>query len=558
MLSRIHVKNLALIDEADVELKNGFNVLTGETGAGKSILLGSIGLALGGKVPKDFVREGCEYGLVELAFEIEKEETVRALCAMDLEPDESELVISRRIKGNKCTNKVNGQLVTAGELKKLGEILIDIYGQNEHQTLLSEKNHLKLLDEYGGEVLVSEREKVEILYKERREAETEFLSFDMDEEKRLREMDLIEYEIKELEAADLHIGEDEELEQQYKKCANARKIMDALAESYEALSENGASAFVTKAVREIAFVVSYDEGMKPIYDELTDLDGILSEVLRALNDYKDELVYDEERLQNLENRLDLINRLKAKYGKTISKILDYYQKRQEEMETLRDYEIRKEQAGKRWKRAERELRKEAGILSVLRKETAKTFEKKMEQVLLDLNFLNVRFAVAFEETEKVGQSGLDAVRFLISTNPGEPVRPLAKIASGGELSRIMLGLKTIFADMGGTETLIFDEIDTGISGRTAQMVSEKLALISTHHQIICITHLPQIAAMADAHYFIEKTADQNRTQTTIRELWKEESVKEIARMLGGVKITESVLNNAAEMKELAEERKKRH
>lgn len=551
------MKNLALIDEADVELKDGFNILTGETGAGKSILLGSIGLALGGKAPKDFVREGCEYGLVEMAFEIEKEDTIRALSAMGLEPDENELVISRKIKGNKCTNKVNGQLVTVGELKNLGEILIDIYGQNEHQTLLSEKNHLKLLDEYGGETLVSERGKVGILYKERQQAEKEFLSFDADEEKRLREMDLIEYELKELEAAGLHPGEDEELEQQYRKCANARKIMDALAESYEALSEDGASELVTKAVREIASVLSYDEGIKTIYDELMDLDGILSGVLRELNDYKDELVYDEELLQNLEKRLDLINRLKAKYGATIPKILDFYQKRQEELEALHDYDARKEQAAKRLKRAERELEREAETLSLLRREAAKTFEKKMEQVLSDLNFLDVHFAVSFEKAEKAGQSGIDVVRFLISTNPGEPVRPLAKIASGGELSRIMLGLKTIFADMGGTETLIFDEIDTGISGRTAQMVSEKLALISRHHQIICITHLPQLAAMADAHYFIEKTADENRTQTEIRELSREESVTEIARMLGGVKITESVLKNAAEMKELAAERKRK-
>lgn len=557
MLSRIHVKNLALIDETDVELKSGFNILTGETGAGKSILLGSIGLALGGKVPKGFVREGCEYGLVELAFEIEKEETIRALSIIGLEPDENELVISRRIKGNKCTNKVNGQLVTAGELKNLGEILIDIYGQNEHQTLLSEKNHLKLLDEYGGEGLVSERQRVEILYKERVKAEKVFSSFDMDEEKRLREMDLIEYEIKELEAAELRIGEDEELEQQYRRCANARRIMDALSEAYEALSEDGASELVTKAVREIAAVLSYDEELKPVYDELVDLDSILSGALRELNDYKDGLVYDEELLQNLESRLDLINRLKAKYGNTISKILKFYQKRQEELEVLRDYEARKKQAGKRLKQADRELRGAAETLSLLRKEAAKSFEKKMEQVLMDLNFLDVHFAVSFEESEKVGMSGLDVVRFLISTNPGEPVRPLAGIASGGELSRIMLGLKTIFADMGGTETLIFDEIDTGISGRTAQMVSEKLALISGHHQIICITHLPQIAAMADAHYFIEKTADDNRTRTTIRELSEQESVTEIARMLGGVKITESVLINAAEMKELARERKRK-
>lgn len=555
MLSRVHVKNLILIEETDFELQEGFNILTGETGAGKSILMGAIELCLGGKVAKDIVREGCDYGLVELVFEIQQEETKEKLQEYGVELDDGILVVSRKIKGGKCVNRVNGETVTVAMLKQIRECLIDIYGQHEHQTLMSEKNHLKLLDHYANSSLETAKGMVSECYKACVEAQKRYDSFDMDEEKRLRELDLIQFELDELEEAALKIGEDEEVEQAYKKCSNAKVIEDALEESYVLLSEEGASKSLTKAIRLVASAKGYDEALEPIYDSLMDLDSILSEVTRSIYNYKDELVSDEEELVRLEERLDLINRLKGKYGNSIEKILAFYEQQKEALEQLEAYEANKETAKKALDAAKKKLLTASETLSELRKKAAKPFEASMVEVLQSLNFLDVRFELEFGKLESPSANGIDRVRFMISTNPGEALRPLVSIASGGELSRIMLGLKTIFAHLGGTETLIFDEIDTGISGRTAQMVAEKIAMISRNHQVICISHLPQLAAMADAHFFIEKKTENGQTRTMIRPLDESEMTLEIARMLGGVMITDSVRKNAAEMKALANEKK---
>lgn len=556
MLVNIHVKNMALIKEADIALGNGLNILSGETGAGKSILLGAIAVALGLQGFKGFAREGAEYALSELVFTVEKEEQRSALEAMEIPMEEDEVIISRRLSKGRATSKINGETVPVSLVKKVGALLIDIHGQHENQALLHIRKHLELLDDFAKENLGNIREEYQKSYHEYGELKKELEQAQLDNAARAKEMDFLSFEIGEIEEASLQKGEDESLEEDYKKLANGREILEAVTEAYHLCGTDGASDSTGRALRSLASVAEYDSSLKALYEQLLDVDNLLNDFSREVSAYAQELDADEETLRCTEERLDLINRLKTKYGNTIEAILGYKEEKEKRFQVLEHYEEYLAELESRFAACRKKLDEQAETLTRIRKKAAVRFSEQVCQALQELNFLDVRFELEFRRLEDYTASGLDEVCFMISTNPGQPLRPVQDTASGGELSRIMLAVKSIMADQEKVETLIFDEIDSGISGRTAQKVSEKLAVIAGTHQVICITHLAQIAAMADVHFMIEKKVLGEETQTSIRQLDERESIEELARILGGAKITQTVLDGAKEMKELAKTSKK--
>ena len=550
MLHNLHVKNLALIEEAEVDFSKGLNILSGETGAGKSIIIGSIGAAIGEKVSKDVIRKDADYALVELIFSVN--DSVRnKLAAMDIPMEDDQVILTRRISGGRPIAKINSESVSAAKLKEAASLLIDIHGQHEHQSLLSQKNHLHILDAYAKKELSSLKEELLQAYHDYHAVKNELKEASLDTEQRTRELSFLQYEVEEIGHASLKNGEDAQLEIQYQRFANGQKIMGSLAQVYQLTSENGAAQMTGHAVLEIAGASAYDDRAKQFEDQLMEIDNLLNDFNRELAGYMEDADFDEEQFYEIEKRLDLINGLKAKYGNTIEKILTEYEKKLARIEKLSDYESYLSALKQTLEEKEKSLEKLCGKTSKIRKKEALKLTKKIKEALIDLNFLDVQFELQLTRKKEYTASGYDEAEFLISTNPGEPLKSLTKIASGGELSRIMLAIKAVLADCDEIGTLIFDEIDTGISGRTAQMVSEKMNVISKDHQIICITHLPQIAAMADTHFLIEKQAEKNHTSTNIRKLNETESVTELGRMLGGVKITDTVLKSAKEMKELA-------
>ena len=551
MLQNLHVKNLALIDETEVEFGPGLNILSGETGAGKSIIIGSINLALGEKVQKEMLRDNGESALVELIFFVEDADTIEAIRALDIEMEDDTVILSRKITGGRAIGRINGEAVSASKMKAVASLLIDIHGQHEHQSLLSKKKHLEILDTFAKEALGDKKEKLAQCYQEYRKLKDELEHANLDGEERARELSFLEYEVKEIKEAQLTVGEDEELEAVFRKYSNGKKIMDAVGAANAATSEDDESASerIGRALRELSSVSGYDERVKEMEEQLTEIDNLLSDFNHELASYLSDEEFDEETFYETEKRLDLINHLKSKYGNTIADILKYGEEKAERITVLNDYDAYLAGLQKNVSEKEKQLEQLSKKVSDIRKKESKKLTESIKNALLDLNFLDVQFTMEFAETDYTA-NGIDDAQFLISTNPGEPVKPLGKVASGGELSRIMLAIKTVMAsDKIGT--LIFDEIDSGISGRTAQMVSEKMNVLGRSHQIICITHLPQIAAMADSHFLIEKSVENQATVSKIHKLTDEESVEELARMLGGVEITDTVLENAREMKQMA-------
>lgn len=559
MLVSLYVKNLALIDETEVYFGNGLNILTGETGAGKSIIIGSVNLALGAKAEKELIRTGADHALVELVFQVEKEKQLEEIRKLELPIEEDGTVIlQRRIMPGKSLCKVGGETVSVRQVRALAEILIDIHGQHEHQSLLKAAKQLEILDEYAGEELHGPMKKLKECYEQYRETAEKLSMEDVDEETRKRESALAEFEVQEIEEAELVSGEDAELEKSYRKLVNGQKIQEAvtLVHQLSGYENGGAGDAIGRAVKEIRSVASYDEALQNFEEQLLEIDSLLNDYNRAAADYLSGLEFDGELFSQVEKRLDLINHLKAKYGNTIEEILAYQAKMQEKLDRYRNFDEYRQELVLKEAALKKELLKLCGNVSKIRKKSAGNLAQSMRKALVDLNFIDVAFEIDIQSTEeKIGPGGYDQAAFMISTNPGEALRPLSQVASGGELSRIMLALKTVLADKDEIETLIFDEIDTGISGKTAWKVSEKMGILGQKHQLICITHLPQIAAMADTHFQIEKTVSKERTTTRIRELEEEESVEELARMLGGASITENVLNNAREMKDLARKSK---
>ena len=547
MLLELHVKNLALIETADVELEDGLNILTGETGAGKSIMIGSVNLALGQKASKEMIRNGAEYAYVELVFSVdpEKEDALRAL---DVMPDENgTLIISRKIMPSRSLSRINDEAVTAARLKQVTSLLIDIHGQHEHQSLLHASKHLEILDTYAKSRVQQLKIQTASLYAEYISLEKQLSQLDTDNESRRREADFLRFEIEEIENAQLKAGEEECLAACCRKYGNARRIMENLSAAYRAVDTEA----VGNALHQVCEVAEFDPELKAIQDQLYDAEAVLSDAHHAIGEYLEQLDFDEQAYREAQDRLDLIRGLEAKYGagvEQIEKALEEKKNRLEQLEHFDEYRMQLEQ---QYQKAEKALEAVSAELSAVRQEEAKKLAEKIRAGLIDLNFLDVRFSMEFRRLSHYTASGFDEAEFVISTNPGEPERSLGQVASGGELSRIMLAIKTVLADSDDIPTLIFDEIDTGISGRTAQRVAEKLAVIARNHQVICITPLPQIASMADCHFEIKKSTDGASTKTRITRLKEDEVVAELARLLGGAQITDAVLQNAREMKELA-------
>ncbi|MDE7029132.1 MAG: DNA repair protein RecN [Lachnospiraceae bacterium] len=558
MLISLHVKNLALIAETEVTFGEGLNILSGETGAGKSIIIGSINLALGARADKDMIRTGADYALVELVFQVTDDAMQQEIQALEIPVEEDGIIIiQRRIQPSRNLFKICGETVTAKQIKALSELLIDIHGQHEHQSLLYKKNHMEILDAFAGEDLAAIKEELYEKYQIYAKLKKELAEFCVDDSAKAKELSLAEFEYQEIDEAGLRAGEDEELERDYRRMANSRQIVEAADKAYQ-LTGNGdqsAADAVGYAVRELRSVESYDDRARELADELENIDALISDFNREIAEYMSDMEFDAEQFAQMEERLNLLNHLKRKYGNSIDAVLQYQEALGEKIEKLQNADAYKARLETKLKESQTKLKTLCQKASKVRSKEAAKLEKDMVAALTDLNFLDVQFEIQVRKKEEITAIGYDDVEFMISTNPGEPLKSLGNVASGGELSRIMLAIKTVLASRDRIPTMIFDEIDTGISGKTAWKVSEKLGRLSRSHQIICITHLPQIAAMADSHYKIAKQAVANKTVTDIVQLNEPETVDELARMLGSDEITDTVRENARELIRTAQAKK---
>lgn len=558
MLLNLHVKNLALIEEVDVDFEKGLIVLTGETGAGKSLILGSVNIALGNKASKDMIRKGTNYSLVELTFSV-SENCAKQLKKYDIYMEEDNIVtVIRKISEGRSISKINGETVNIKTLKNVMSLLIDIHGQHDHQSLLYTKNHLDILDKFARDYILELKEQIKEEYSKYTKLIKKLEEFNIDEGQKAREIEFAEYEVNEIESANLKPEEDVQVEEEFKKLSNSKEIVSALSEIYNALSyetAGGLGDIINKAVMDINSIKEMDEKISQFQTELYDIDNLCRELTSQIYDYNSGMDFNPKYVREVEERLDVINHLKLKYGNSIEEILRYKEEKEEYLEKLNNMTDEMESVKNQISELEVTLNNLCTKLSEQRKKAAKELEVLVKQALVDLNFIAVEFEIQITRKESIGENGFDNVEFMISTNPGESVKPLVKVASGGELSRIMLAIKSILATEDDIDTLIFDEIDTGISGQTAMKVAEKMAKISRNHQVICISHLSQIAAMADSHYLIKKTADENSTTTSIKKLTRQQSIEELVRINGGSGITEAGLIHATEMKDMADRTK---
>ena len=555
MLEGLHVKNLVIIDEAEVSFGGGLNILTGETGAGKSVVIGSINLALGAKAGKNLVRAGKESGFVELIFSVNNDVGDK-LRRLDIIPEDGLVVITRKFTGERSVSKINGETVTLSKVKEAAALLLDIHGQTENQTLQLSKNHLELLDKYLKDEVKPYKKRLKDLVTEYRNKENELLEYSADEASISRELDFLKYECKEIESAKLVKDEEEELDKKVRKYSSSSKIVSLIEEARKNLSDNGgADDSIGSIVRAMSRLADVDETSVELLNQISEIESLLNDFERSLSDYADDNVFDEADFMQSEARLDKIRGIYAKHGGSYETTIDFLDASLAQIEKLEHASEYKEKLSMEVEKLKKVILSECDELTKVRKRGALKLSKLVKQSLTDLNFLQVEFDVEFAGSKDFTSKGNDEIIFKISTNPGEPMRSISEVASGGELSRIMLALKSVMADTDEIPTMIFDEVDTGISGRTAQMVAEKMALLSAKRQIIAITHLAQIAAMADNHYLIEKKAYENHTATNIRRLDETEEVSELARILGGVAVTENVINSAREMKKLATDTK---
>lgn len=553
MLKNIHVKSFALIDEVEINLASGLNVLTGETGAGKSIIIDAVNFALGQRVSKDVVRDDAEYALSELVFEINDDKTKERLNQFDIPLDDNEVLIQRKITNGKSTARINGETVTLSTLKLIAAGLIDIHGQHDNQSLLSKASQQNLLDTILSDELKELLIRMKDTYVNLNNKISEYEQLNTKEAE--KEIAFLQYELNEIDSASLHEGEDEALESDYKKMNNSKRIADLVSGAHRitGYDSEGAGSLIGRALSMIRQASSIDDDAKDLELILNDIDGLLNDFNRSIADYEMSLDFSDEDYKNTEDRLNLINSLKNKYGKSIKEILDKRDEFEDELNRLLNADEYKSALLSEITSLKKEAYKLCKEISAIRKKGAKKLSGEIADALLDLNFLDSQFEIKVTSDEKnMKQSGYDDIEFFISTNPGEALKPLNQVASGGEMSRIMLAIKSVCAN-DSTATLIFDEIDTGISGRTAQKVSEKMSRIAKEHQVIVVTHLPQIAAMADTHFEISKSVNNGRTITSIETLSEEGKIKELARMLGGVTITDKVLENAKDMKKQADE-----
>ena len=547
MLSLLHIENIAVIEQADISFDHGFNVLTGETGAGKSIVIDAISAILGERTYRDVIRTGSSKGFVSAVFTGIPVLPWFEENQVDYDPDE--LMIQREIHlDGKNVCRVNGRPVTVAILKKLGGQLVNIHGQHDSQQLFDEATHLGLLDLYAHdeEPLADYIEKYQKVLSIRREIER----LSMDESEKLRRMEMLRHQISEIERAELKPGEDTELESRRKLLQNAEKLSDGLIEAFEAIngddSSDGAAALLTQAERALARIARYDESIDELHEKAADLMYQVMDLAEVARDLRDSLAFSGDELEKLEDRLDVIHKLRRKYGATVEDILEFLETSKMELDEIEFAGDRLEQLKKDCVIAEKKAAASAMILRKARLEAAEDLQQRIRSELEQLDMPKVQFVCQFEETE-LGQDGMDSVRFLMSANVGEALKPLSKVASGGELARIMLAMKNVMAEQDSVPTLIFDEVDAGVSGRAAQKVAVKLRSVSANKQVLCVTHLPQIAAMADTHLLISKAAREGRTYTSVTPLDKEGRISEITRIIGGAVITDTTRKSAEEM-----------
>ena len=560
MLSFLHVKNIALIDEIHLELGKHLNIFSGETGAGKSMLIDSIQFAIGNRTTKQIIRKGQQYAYVKLGFKDTYKRTIDFLEEQGIGYDDENITIERIFyQSGRTVYKINDYTSTRQVVKDLAALLIDVHGQHEPQSLLDVSKHIHMLDSFGDEEFLKQKIKYKACYEKYCTTKAEIEKIAIDDRKRLQLHDMLVFQINEINRSKLKIGEEETLKADYEILSHAEKIIHQCQKAYDALEsgrdgESGATALVGQGVYALQDVSSISEELQGMHQELQGIEAQLQEVSYAIRKYTDTIEYSPENLAETQARLDTIYRLKQKYGSSIAEILAYKDKCEEELNDLNSGEENKEKLSKILEEAERELTSVGKSLSEKRLALAKRIEKEIDHHLHDLQMPHAAFKVAVTPEKSFSKWGTDSVEFLIRTNLGEDVHSLSKIASGGEISRVMLAIKTVLVLGDAIETVIFDEIDTGISGLAAQKVAEKLGTIAEERQVICITHLPQIAAMGDQNYLIEKKVVDEQTQTSLIRLQEETIHKELCRLMGGL-VTSSTLESAKELKMAAEKYK---
>ncbi|MBZ4030304.1 DNA repair protein RecN [Ligilactobacillus salivarius] len=550
MLQELSIKDFAIIDEIQISFQPKMTVLTGETGAGKSIIIDALGLLAGGRGSTEFIRKGEKKAVIQGLFTLPREaNTYNILEEYGIDSEDGQIILQRDLyRGGRNICRINGMMVNLATLRNVGETLIDIHGQNEHQELMKPENHIDLLDEYDKKTSQL-RNQYQVVYQNYRKLKLSMEKKEADEKAWAQRLDMLNFQVKEIEEAGLKINEEDELVEEKNKLDNFQAIHDALELSYQILSGEKIDVVgnLGNAMNELSDVSDLSENLQEINTKISDAFYSLEDAARDISDELDSMEWNGERLNEIEERLELIHQLKRKYGDTIENILHYHSRIEKELREMENAEQNSEKQERQLSEALEKVKELAIKLSKQRKKSAKKLEKMIHEQLSALYMDKAVFEVKFLNNSKLYSKGIDKVEFYIQTNPGEEMGPLAKIASGGELSRIMLALKTIFSQKMGVTSIIFDEVDTGVSGRVAQAIAEKISQISNNSQVLCITHLPQVAAIADNHYYISKSVNDGRTETSLKELDEKQKIREIARMLSGSEITELTLKHAEEL-----------
>lgn len=560
-MSELSIKNFAIIEALTISFEKGLTVLTGETGAGKSIIIDAIHLLAGGRGSAEFVRHGEDKAEIEGLFQIDEPQHPVYLKALEFGIDiEEGMVILRRdiSRSGKSVCRINGKLVTISTLREIGSALVDIHGQHEHQELMDETRHLPLLDQFGAEEIAASLEEYQEVFARFEKTRQKLKALSENDQQMAHRLDLILFQLNEIQKADLKLHEDEELAEEKRKLANFEKVYEAFQLSYSALNgEQKGLDWIGMAMGHLEDAGSLDSSYKELYELVSNCYYQLEDAARSLRNEMDDMEFDPQRLHEIEDRLNEINQLKRKYGRSIKEILEYAAKIEEEIETLQNKETHISELEKELASINKDLMLEAKELSALRQKWAKNLTGLIHTELKELYMEKTVFEIRIEtELQHFSKTGIDHVQFYISTNPGEPLKPLSKVASGGELSRIMLALKSIFSKHQGVTSIIFDEVDTGVSGRVAQAIAEKIYKVSVNSQVLCISHLPQVAAMADTHLYISKLIKGGRTTTSVKPLNEQEKIKEVGRMISGTEITELTKQHAKELLQMAKENKK--
>ncbi|WP_282806509.1 DNA repair protein RecN [Clostridium tetani] len=560
MLLQLNIKNFALIEELSISFERGFNVLSGETGAGKSIIIDAINYVLGGKFNKELIRTGENKTFVEAIFTLENEMSKEELIDQNIEYEDWIIVSRESFQSGKSVTKVNGRSILISQLKKITETLLDIHGQHENQNLLDSSNHINYLDYFQEKKIKKPLKEYNLIYEKIKDIEKKIKELSGENSDREKIVDFLKFQIEEINSANLKEEEEKELEEKFKLLSNSEKFTKVLNYSYEVLKygeENGSSVIDTLdlVIRELGSIEKDMNHIEKINRSLENIYYVLEENINEIRNLKDNIYYDEEELNIINSRLYQIGALKKKYAPTIAEVLEYKDKLEKQYEELVHSEKIIEELNKKRTILIKDIKKIALELHTIREEGAIDLEQKVKKELDYIGLEKSTFKVSVELGEELKEQGMDGVQFLISTNPGEPLKPLEKVVSGGELSRIMLALKTVFVDKDKIPSVIFDEIDTGISGRVAQSVAEKMYSISQKHQVFCVTHLPQISCFSDIHYLVSKKVEENKTYTIIEKLDSSGKNEELAKMIGGSEVTDLTLKHAEEMIFMANKKK---